>query len=72
MKLAQIIMAATFTLLLSNRAGVADEVRQFHLDEATIDEVHAAYRDGATSATRLVQAYLERIQAYDQVGPNCE
>ena len=69
MKLAQIIMAATFTLLLSSRAGVADEIRPFHLDEATIDEVHAAYRYGATSATRLVQAYLERIQAYDQVGP---
>jgi amidase len=68
MKLAQIIMAATFILLSSN-AGAAGEVKPFHLDEATISEVHTAYRSGATSATRLVQAYLERIQAYDQAGP---
>jgi amidase len=68
MTLAQIIMAATFTLLSSN-AGAAGEVKRFQLDEATISEVHAAYRSGATSATRLVQAYLERIQAYDRAGP---
>jgi amidase len=68
MKLAQIIMAATFTLL-SSSAGAAGEVRRFHLDEATIADVHAAYRSGASSATRLVRAYLERIQAYDQAGP---
>jgi amidase len=31
--------------------------------------VRAAYKSGATTATRLVQAYQDRIQAYDQTGP---
>jgi amidase len=68
MKLAQIAAAATF-ILFSSSAGAAGEVKPFHLEEATIRDVHLAYRSGATSATRLVQAYLDRIQAYDQAGP---
>jgi amidase len=48
---------------------VEGEVKTFHLEEVTISDVHAAYLSGATTATRLVQAYLERIQAYDQAGP---
>ena len=31
--------------------------------------MQAAYKSGATTAAQLVQAYLERIQAYDQKGP---
>ena len=42
---------------------------RFILDEATIDEVQAAYRSGALTAAQLVQAYLDRIHAYDQAGP---
>jgi Asp-tRNA(Asn)/Glu-tRNA(Gln) amidotransferase A subunit family amidase len=34
----------------------------FHLEEATIGDVHAAYRSGALTAAGLVQVYLERIQ----------
>jgi amidase len=42
---------------------------QFRVVEASITEVHAAYKSGATTATRVVQAYLDRIRAYDQAGP---
>jgi amidase len=41
----------------------------FHLLEATIDGIHAAMRSGQLTCTRLVQAYLDRIAAYDQAGP---
>jgi Asp-tRNA(Asn)/Glu-tRNA(Gln) amidotransferase A subunit family amidase len=47
--------------------------RSFQLMEATIDDVHAAYRSGQLTARQLVQRYLDRIAAYDQQGPdlNC-
>jgi amidase len=68
MKLEHLVMAGA-AMLLANGAGAKSEVKAFHLEEATISDVHAAYKSGATTATRLVQAYLERIQAYDQAGP---
>ena len=41
----------------------------FQLEEATVESVHAAYRDKTLSATELTQAYLARIDAFDQQGP---
>jgi Asp-tRNA(Asn)/Glu-tRNA(Gln) amidotransferase A subunit family amidase len=41
----------------------------FHLMEATIDGIHAELRAGRLSCVQLVQAYLNRIAAYDQKGP---
>lgn len=41
----------------------------FEVVEATIAEIHAAYRDGRLTARELVQRYLGRIEAYDQQGP---
>ena len=43
--------------------------KPFVLEEATVDEIHAAYRDGSLTATGLVKQYIERIEAYDQKGP---
>ena len=42
---------------------------QIRVEEATISDVQAAYKSGATTATRVVQGYMDRIQAYDQAGP---
>lgn len=41
----------------------------FHLQEATIESIHAELRSGRLSCVQLVQAYLNRIAAYDQAGP---
>jgi len=41
----------------------------FNLLETTIADVHAAYRAGQLTARRLVDMYLERIEAYDKNGP---
>src|ERR1022692_3195156 len=68
MKLVHLFMAGT-AILMANGAGAESVVKPFHLEEATISDVQAAYKSGALTATKLVQAYLERIQAFDQAGP---
>jgi len=47
------------------------EVRQptFQLLEAGIEEIQAAYGAGTLTSVELVQAYLDRIAAYDRNGP---
>jgi Asp-tRNA(Asn)/Glu-tRNA(Gln) amidotransferase A subunit family amidase len=42
---------------------------EFSVIDATIDDIHAAYRAGSLSTRSLVQIYLDRIKAYDQSGP---
>jgi amidase len=41
----------------------------FRLDEATIDDIHSAFRSGELTCRRLVELYLARIEAYDKSGP---
>ncbi len=46
------------------------QTKPFHLDEATIQGVHDAYKSGRLTAHQLVQLYLSRIEAYDKKGPS--
>ncbi len=41
----------------------------FNILEATIDDVHAAYKSGQLTCRQLVQMYLDRIDAFDKKGP---
>jgi Asp-tRNA(Asn)/Glu-tRNA(Gln) amidotransferase A subunit family amidase len=41
----------------------------FEVTEATIEDVHAAYKSSTLTARQLVQMYLARIEAYDRQGP---
>src|ERR1700736_6792453 len=68
MKFMRRLMFGT-VMLMANGASAQNSVKPFHLDEATISAVHAAYKSGALTSVRLVQAYLERIRACDQAGP---
>ncbi len=43
--------------------------QKFNVMEATIADVHAAFRHGELTARELVELYLARIAAYDQKGP---
>jgi amidase len=43
--------------------------RSFRVEETTIADVHAAMRAGTLTCHALVQAYLNRIEAYDKKGP---
>jgi amidase len=38
-------------------------------EEATISDIHGALREGRTTCVQVVQAYLRRIDAYDDRGP---
>ena len=42
---------------------------KFTLEEATIADVHQAFKSGELTAKKLVEMYLKRIEAYDQKGP---
>src|ERR1700716_4187537 len=43
------------------------DVPPFRLEEATIDELHGAIRDGRTTCLAIVQHYLERVRAFNGV-----
>jgi len=42
---------------------------QLGLEEATIEELHENYKKGTYTAKDVVEAYLDRIEQYDQNGP---
>ncbi len=42
----------------------------FNLEQATINDINAAFDAGALSSEQLTQLYLNRIDAYDDSGPN--
>ena len=66
-------IACLLAIALMSGMGAAHAQPQlepaFHLMEATIDGIHAALRSGQITCSALVQAYLNRIDAYDQKGP---
>src|SRR5712692_3179496 len=41
--------------------------KPFRLEEATIEELHAAIRSGQTSCVAIVQHYIDRVRAYNGV-----
>jgi amidase len=47
--------------------------KPFDVMEATIEDIHAAYKSGKLTSRQLTQLYLDRIAQYDQKGPkiNC-
>ena len=45
------------------------ESREIDLEEITIDQIQEAYQNGDYSIQELVQAYLDRIEAIDENGP---
>ncbi|MEX0891309.1 MAG: amidase family protein [Gemmatimonadota bacterium] len=52
------------------RAVAAQPARGgFDVVEATIAEIHAAFRSGELTARALVESYQARIEAYDRAGP---
>src|ERR1035438_5366125 len=60
---------AYFLLALTLAAAEAAHSQQvgFHLEEATIDDVHRSIRDGQITCRGLVQLYMNRAKAYNGV-----
>jgi len=64
------IAAILAGLLAANlpAASVA-QTAPFQVVETSIDDIHAAFKSGRLTARQLVQAYLDRVAAYDKKGP---
>lgn len=48
---------------------MAQATAAFKFLEATADDIHRAYESGILTCRRLVQTYLDRIEAFDQNRP---
>jgi amidase len=67
---AALLMPFTYGTLFMADAAAADKpgtkaTSRFHLQEATIEDVHRAIRSKQLTATQLVNLYLKRIEAYN-------
>ena len=69
MKHTRSVAAALGILLLSRGVPARSQTQVFDVTEKTIPELAAAMRSGTTTSKRLVQAYLDRIEAFDHRGP---
>jgi Amidase len=65
-----VVAVMLFALSAASRAPCHAQGRNdaFQPMETTIEDIHTAFKSGLT-ARRLVQAYLDRIAAYDKQGP---
>src|ERR1039458_105847 len=66
MFLAKRIFFLIAAMLLVAQASYSQQ-SQFHLQEATIDDVHRAIRTGQITCRGLVQLYINRAKAYNGV-----
>jgi amidase len=64
----ELFLAGTSAVIMVT-ANPALAQRRFVLDETSIASARQALKDGTISCRALVQAYLDRIAAYDQQGP---
>lgn len=60
---------AALLLLLAIATPLPAQRAPFRVEEATIAEVHSAFRARHLTCRQLVNAYLARIRAYDRQGP---
>lgn len=65
-KTASVLLIATSLCAVVSAPAQA---RAFVLEEATVESIHSAFRDGSLTCAALVKSYLGRIEAYDRQGP---
>lgn len=64
----QVVLLAAPSLVMG-LLPIAAEAATFSLQDAMITDVNAAFDAGALTSRRLTRLYLNRIEAYDQAGP---
>lgn len=62
------VVAVAMGLAAQRLEGIDRGRQTFPLQEATIDSVHAAFRDGSLTCRALVEAYLQQIERHDKQG----
>src|ERR1700710_1256455 len=65
-RVASVALVAALAATLFN-TGVATAAGKFHLEEATIADIHDAIKSGDITCKGLVQAYIARSKAYNGV-----
>lgn len=66
----QAFVPVVMVLFSSFLAGAGQsQTKAFRLTDATVQDVHDAYKSHRLTAHQLVQFYLNRIEAYDKKGP---
>jgi amidase len=63
------VLVLTIALSSVPFAGVDAQSAEFNVVEASIADVHAAFKSKRLTCVALVRAYLARIDAYDKQGP---
>src|SRR5215213_7009538 len=64
-----VVMALSVMCAPSSHAQERNATVPFQIVEASVDDIHAAYKSGKLTVRQLVQGYLDRIDAYDKGGP---
>jgi amidase len=64
-----LVLAAMALAASAPPVGAQTNRNVFPVVESSVDAIQAAYKTGRLSAHQLVQAYLDRIAAYDKQGP---
>src|SRR5689334_10980303 len=62
--------AAVAAMTLFCMASPSAAQPPFHLEEATISTIHAAFASGQLTCAQLTRLYLDRIEAYNLKGPS--
>src|ERR1041384_6085369 len=65
-----LLLSCSLTLMAQERTRRPIGPTPFHVEEKTIAQIHAALRSRKVTCRGLVEAYLARINAYDQKGPS--
>src|SRR6516162_1645871 len=63
------LLSLALLSLLSFTSLASSQAKPFRIEEATIADIHSAYKAGELTSRQLVQMYLDRIEAYDKKGP---
>jgi len=63
------LLSLALLSLLSFTSVAFGQTKPFRVEEATIADIHSAYKAGELTSRQLVQMYLDRIEAYDKKGP---
>src|SRR5215469_18047735 len=68
-RIVMVTLAACATAAFLQGQGRKQRPQGFEVVETSIAQVHTAFKSGKLTSRQLVQAYLDRIAAYDQQGP---
>src|SRR5215831_19096725 len=63
------LLSLALLSLLSFTSLASGQAKPFRIEEATIADIHSAYKAGELTSRQLVQMYLDRVEAYDKKGP---